>query len=310
MEALTMVSGELEWMYVFGEEGYGSQGFLSGFQECRVTEPPRRRESLAMAYKTLFKPSLILTLRLNKTVISLSHHHPFRHSQPPFPFLSTHPIPISLPPTTRITNYTHLWCSNYTTLSETIEGSEKCYLNLSDEELMRQSEVVSTVTSVNPQCASNTYPLESLLRLQKTAPSTRTELPRLISFALLLLSKIVCYFLELVRKTVDLEAYSPPRELLRILPPKSSIRGPDYGPQIGPNNPKFASGMQALLDLIFAVAGSVSEAAKYLGLSTGAVSRLILSDDSLRKEVNDLRATKVYPSDGFSVIVAVFYLIT
>uniref|UniRef100_A0A0R0I909 Uncharacterized protein n=1 Tax=Glycine max TaxID=3847 RepID=A0A0R0I909_SOYBN len=194
-------------------------------------------------------------------------------------FLSTHPIPISLPPTTRITNYTHLWCSNYTTLSETIEGSEKCYLNLSDEELMRQSEVVSTVTSVNPQ-------------LQKTAPSTRTELPRLISFALLLLSKIVCYFLELVRKTVDLEAYSPPRELLRILPPKSSIRGPDYGPQIGPNNPKFASGMQALLDLIFAVAGSVSEAAKYLGLSTGAVSRLILSDDSLRKEVNDLRATK------------------
>ncbi|KAH1233886.1 hypothetical protein GmHk_09G026223 [Glycine max] len=150
---------------------------------------------------------------------------------------------------------------------------------------MRQSEVVSTVTSVNPQCASNTYPLESLLRLQKTAPSTRTELPRLISFALLLLSK-------LVRKTVDLEAYSPPRELLRILPPKSSIRGPDYGPQIGPNNPKFASGMQALLDLIFAVAGSVSEAAKYLGLSTGAVSRLILSDDSLRKEVNDLRATK------------------
>ncbi|KAG5007358.1 hypothetical protein JHK85_025900 [Glycine max] len=115
---------------------------------------------------------------------------------------------------------------------------------------------------------------------------------------------------SLIALKVDLEAYSPPRELLRILPPKSSIRGPDYGPQIGPNNPKFASGMQALLDLIFAVAGSVSEAAKYLGLSTGAVSRLILSDDSLRKEVNDLRATKVYPSDGFSVIVAVFYLIT
>lgn len=92
-----------------------------------------------MAYKTLFKPSLILTLRLNKTAISFSHHHPFRHSQPPFPFLNTSPI--SLPPTTRITNYTHLWCSNYTTLSETIEGSEKCYLNLSDEELMRQCEM-------------------------------------------------------------------------------------------------------------------------------------------------------------------------
>lgn len=95
-----------------------------------------------------------------------------------------------------------------------------------------------------------------------------------------------------VRKTIDLDAYSPPRELLQILPPKSSIRGSDIGSQIGPNNPKFAMGMQALLDLIFAVDGSVSDAAKYLGLSTGALSRLILSDDSLRKEVNDLRASK------------------
>ncbi|CAI8593512.1 unnamed protein product [Vicia faba] len=93
-------------------------------------------------------------------------------------------------------------------------------------------------------------------------------------------------------KTVDLEAYAPPRELLQILPPKSLIRGSEIGSQIGPNNPKFAMGMQALLDLIFAVEGSVSDAAKYLGLSTGAVSRLILSDDSLRKEVNDLRASK------------------
>jgi predicted transcriptional regulator len=51
--------------------------------------------------------------------------------------------------------------------------------------------------------------------------------------------------------------------------------------------------MQALLDLLFAVEGSVSEAAKLLGLSTGAVSRLILSDDSLRAAANELRAAKV-----------------
>lgn len=51
---------------------------------------------------------------------------------------------------------------------------------------------------------------------------------------------MACYFLELVRKTVDLDAYSPPRELLQILPPKSSIRGSEIGSQIGPNNPKFA----------------------------------------------------------------------
>lgn len=47
------------------------------------------------------------------------------------------------------------------------------------------------------------------------------------------------------------------------------------------------------LDLILAVDGSVSEAAKYVGLSTGALSRLILSHDSLRMAVNQLRDSKV-----------------
>ncbi|KAI8008993.1 Peptide chain release factor 2 [Camellia lanceoleosa] len=95
-----------------------------------------------------------------------------------------------------------------------------------------------------------------------------------------------------VRNTVDLDAYSPPQELLLILPVKSTIRGSSCGPQIGPNNPKFALGKQALLDLIFAVEGSVSDAARKLGLSTGALSRLILSDDSLRMAVNELRTSK------------------
>ncbi|KAI9200108.1 hypothetical protein LWI28_002904 [Acer negundo] len=42
-------------------------------------------------------------------------------------------------------------------------------------------------------------------------------------------------------------------------------RGSDCGPQIGPNNPKFALGMQALLDLIFALEGSISQTAQLLG---------------------------------------------
>ncbi|XP_068648933.1 uncharacterized protein [Aristolochia californica] len=95
-----------------------------------------------------------------------------------------------------------------------------------------------------------------------------------------------------VRNKLDLESYTPPLELLQILPPKSTIREPDVGPQIGPKNPKFTLGMQALLDLMVAVNGSVSEAAKMLGLSTGALSRLILSDDSLRMKVNELRVSK------------------
>ncbi|BAH91417.1 Os01g0887400, partial [Oryza sativa Japonica Group] len=43
-----------------------------------------------------------------------------------------------------------------------------------------------------------------------------------------------------VRKPINLEDYTPPVELLQILPLKSTIRGKDIGPQIGPNNSKFA----------------------------------------------------------------------
>ncbi|KAK3000643.1 hypothetical protein RJ639_020640 [Escallonia herrerae] len=102
-----------------------------------------------------------------------------------------------------------------------------------------------------------------------------------------------------VRNSVDLETYTPPQELLQILPAKSTIRGSDCGSQIGPKNPKFAMGLQSLLDLMFAVEGSVSDAAKKLGLSTGALSRLILSDESLRMEVNELRASKGTRTSSF-----------
>ncbi|VAH67128.1 unnamed protein product [Triticum turgidum subsp. durum] len=101
-----------------------------------------------------------------------------------------------------------------------------------------------------------------------------------------------------VRRPINLDNYTPPVELLQILPLKSTIRSKDVGSQIGPNNPKFSPGMQALLDLLFAVEGSVSEAAKILGLSTGALSRLILSDDSLRAAANELRASKSSSSNN------------
>ncbi|CAD5314366.1 unnamed protein product [Arabidopsis thaliana] len=94
-----------------------------------------------------------------------------------------------------------------------------------------------------------------------------------------------------VRNKVYIEAYAPPPELLQILPPKSTIRT-SSGSQIGPNNPKFVPGMQALLDVISASDGSIADSAKLLGLSTGGLSRLILSHDGLRMAVNSMRAAK------------------
>ena len=43
-----------------------------------------------------------------------------------------------------------------------------------------------------------------------------------------------------VRRPINLEDYTPPVELLQILPLKSTVRGKDVGPQIGPNNSKFS----------------------------------------------------------------------
>lgn len=89
-----------------------------------------------------------------------------------------------------------------------------------------------------------------------------------------------------MRNKVDIDAYSPPPELLQILPPKSTIRTSSSGSQIGPNNPKFVpvwlsfspfssplvlltstrlQGMQALLDVISASDGSIADSAKLLG---------------------------------------------
>ncbi|KAI4321219.1 hypothetical protein MLD38_034626 [Melastoma candidum] len=167
------------------------------------------------------------------------------------------------------------------------------YLEMTDGELMRQCEM-DTFKASGPG-GQHRNKRESAVRIKHVptgivaqAVEDRSQHKNRAA-ALLRLRALLALK---VRNPVDLEAYTPPRELLQILPPKSTTRGPDCGPQIGPNNPKFVLGMQALLDLLFALDGSVSEAAKYLGLSTGALSRLILSDDSLRTAVNELRSTK------------------
>ncbi|KAH7568415.1 hypothetical protein JRO89_XS07G0295900 [Xanthoceras sorbifolium] len=202
-------------------------------------------------------------------------------------------------------NYKH----NYTSTS----SDEKKHLEMTDEELMRECEM-GTFKASGPG-GQHRNKRESAVRLKhiptgiiaqavedrsqhKNRASALSRLRTLL--ALKALAQLAVsdwyYFLiiiELVRNVIHLDTYSPPKELLQILPPKSSIRGSECGPQIGPNNPKFASGMQALLDLIFALEGSISETAKLLGLSTGALSRLILSDDSLRMAVNELRTSKV-----------------
>ncbi|KQK10953.1 uncharacterized protein LOC100830192 [Brachypodium distachyon] len=167
------------------------------------------------------------------------------------------------------------------------------YLGMSDDELMGQCDM-GTFKSSGPG-GQHRNKRESAVRLRHhptgivaQAVEDRSQHKNRSSA----LSRLRTLIALKVRRPINLEDYTPPVELLQILPLKSTIRAKDVGNQIGPNNPKFSPGMQALLDLLFAVEGSVSEAAKILGLSTGALSRLILSDDSLRAAANELRASK------------------
>lgn len=173
------------------------------------------------------------------------------------------------------------------------EDAYENYLGLSDDELMAQCDM-GTFKSSGPG-GQHRNKRESAVRLRHhptgivaQAVEDRSQHKNRSSA----LSRLRTLIALKVRRPINLDNYTPPVELLQILPLKSTIRSKDVGNQIGPNNIKFSPGMQALLDLLFAVEGSVSEAAKILGLSTGALSRLILSDDSLRAAANELRAAK------------------
>lgn len=171
--------------------------------------------------------------------------------------------------------------------------TESGFLGLSDEQLMSQCEM-ETFKASGPG-GQHRNKRETAVRLKHLptgiiaqASEDRSQHKNRASA----LTRLRALLALKVRRPVDLDGYSPPVELLRILPPKSTVRGSECGPQIKANNPKFVEGMQALLDLIYAVNGSISDAAKFLGISTGALSRLILSDDDLRMAVNELRASK------------------
>ncbi|XVF29779.1 hypothetical protein REPUB_Repub16aG0000600 [Reevesia pubescens] len=186
----------------------------------------------------------------------------------------------------RKTRGLQLYCSNS-------NSEESYYLKLRDEELMRQCEMKSFKASGPGGQHRNKR--ESAVRLKHLptgiiaqAVEDRSQHKNRASA----LARLRTLIALKVRNPVSFHPYSPPPDLLQILPPTSTLRASHSAPRIGPNNPKFVLGMQALLDLIFAVEGSVSEAAKFLGMSTGALSRLILSDDSLWMAVNELRASK------------------
>ena len=74
-----------------------------------------------------------------------------------------------------------------------------------------------------------------------------------------------------------------PGELAAILPTRAKRK------RLGAKHYLYPLGIQVLLDILVASNLSVADCARSLGLSTGALSRLITSDNQLLAEVNRLR---------------------
>ncbi len=88
-----------------------------------------------------------------------------------------------------------------------------------------------------------------------------------------------------VQRPLDLAAYAPPPAVAGLFvrngPARTGKRSAAYWPAI-----------QALLDLFVAGDGSVSETAERLGVSTGRLSRFLLSEAALARKINALRAER------------------
>lgn len=88
-----------------------------------------------------------------------------------------------------------------------------------------------------------------------------------------------------LREPVELDDYQAPAPLRALL-----ASGPPTRRQ--KDEPDYLVGLAALLDLFVATGGSVARTAEAVGLTTAALSRVIDSDDRLKKKVNELRGTR------------------
>lgn len=156
------------------------------------------------------------------------------------------------------------------------------YLRLADDELVRQCEV-DTFRASGPG-GQKRNKTESAVRLRHKptgmiaiANESRSQHENKARAVRRLRERIAFD----VRRPADPADYAMPPELRALFAERPSRK-----------NPAWPRGVQALLDLFVAVDCAVGETARHIGISTGALSKFLVGDDTLARVVNDLRRAR------------------
>lgn len=156
------------------------------------------------------------------------------------------------------------------------------YLSLSDAELVRQCEV-DTYRASGPG-GQKRNKTDSAVRLRHaptglavTAVESRSQHENRARAVRRLRDKIAFE----VRSAVDLDSYAPPAAVSALFAASVSRKSDDW-----------RRGVQGLLDLIVALDCAIGEAARRVGVTTGALSKLLLRDAGLARTVNQLRVQR------------------
>lgn len=156
------------------------------------------------------------------------------------------------------------------------------YLALTDPELLRQC-AVDTYRASGPG-GQKRNKTESAVRLRHlptglaaTAVESRSQHENKAR-ALRRLRDRIAFDL---RSAVDLDSYAVPTAVAALFAARVSRKSNDW-----------RRGVRGLLDLIVALDCAVGEAAARVGVSTGALSKLLLRDEGLARTINQLRAQR------------------
>lgn len=160
------------------------------------------------------------------------------------------------------------------------------YLLLSEGELLRQCDV-DTYRASGPG-GQKRNKTSSAVRLRHrptgvsvTATESRSQHENKTRAVRRLRERIA---LDVRGGAVDVESYCCP-------PTVAALFG-QGGPKVGRRQPAYLVGVRAFFDLFEAVDGSLRDAADRVGVTTGAVSRLLTGDDALHRKANQVRADR------------------